>query len=44
MNIKEFNSRKANKVLVKWEKVGNELGYKLCCDVKDFFQDLLEEV
>jgi hypothetical protein len=37
MNIKEFSSLKPNKRQVNWKLVEDELGYKLCDDLKSFF-------
>ncbi|QLY81836.1 hypothetical protein [Clostridium intestinale] len=37
MNIRDFNLLEPNKVLIHWEKVEEELGFKICDDVKAFF-------
>lgn len=37
MDIKEFSLLETNKVLINWEKIEAELGFKICDDVKAFF-------
>ncbi len=39
MDIREFSLLEHNNVSVNWEKVEVELGFVICQDVKDFFQE-----